>query len=117
MTASWSINSGSPQSWVVYTTTGHSASDTYLVGDQVASAVTSSGMYSWQLQVVKNNNSPFFQQAINVKKIEQYMIESMPTHYGHLQRLKPKRRPERLSRAQSLIVSEAYFWLNEEVTL
>jgi YD repeat-containing protein len=50
---------GSPQSWVSFATTGHSAGDTYLLAVQVAdgasggpSPVPSSGAYPWQMTVV-----------------------------------------------------------------
>src|SRR5439155_913906 len=38
---------GSAGSWVSFTTTSHSAGDTYLLATQVSSAVTSTGAYSW----------------------------------------------------------------------
>jgi YD repeat-containing protein len=40
-----------PQGWVTFSTTGHSAGDTYLLGSQVASAVTSTGYYPWSIEV------------------------------------------------------------------
>jgi RHS repeat-associated protein len=48
VTLTW--NGLSPQSTVVYTVaTGHLATDTYLVGDQVASVVSASGAYPWSM--------------------------------------------------------------------
>jgi RHS repeat-associated protein len=44
-------NNGTPQSWVTYTTTGHSAGDVYVLDTQVSSAVTSTGLYPWQVEV------------------------------------------------------------------
>src|SRR5262249_29733251 len=46
---SW--NGGSFSSWVPFSTTGHSAGDTYLLAAQVSSAVSQSGVYPWTMQV------------------------------------------------------------------
>jgi RHS repeat-associated protein len=44
-------NGGSPGSWVTFSTSGHSAGDTYVMDIQVGSAVTSTGLYSWTMDV------------------------------------------------------------------
>ena len=44
-------NNGTPQSWVTFSTTGHSAGDTYLLDTQVASAVTTTGYYPWKVEI------------------------------------------------------------------
>ncbi|HEV3256736.1 MAG TPA: hypothetical protein VG013_07655, partial [Gemmataceae bacterium] len=44
-------NNGTPQPWVTFSTTGHSAGDVYLLALQVASAVTATGNYPWQVEV------------------------------------------------------------------
>jgi RHS repeat-associated protein len=44
-------NNGTPQSWVTFSTSGHSAGDVYLLDLQVASAVTSTGLYPWKVEV------------------------------------------------------------------
>jgi RHS repeat-associated protein len=44
-------NNGAPQSWVTFSTSGHSPGDQYLLAAQVATAVTSTGFYPWTLQV------------------------------------------------------------------
>src|SRR5262249_32678888 len=44
-------NGGTPQSAVTFGTSGHSASDTYTLAVQVASPVTTTGLYYWQLSV------------------------------------------------------------------
>jgi RHS repeat-associated protein len=42
---------GTPQSWVNFQTTGHSAGDSYALAQQVASPVTSSGLHYWKFEV------------------------------------------------------------------
>jgi RHS repeat-associated protein len=44
-------NNGTPQSWVTFSTTGHSAGDVYALSLQVNTAVTSTGLYPWQVEV------------------------------------------------------------------
>ena len=50
-------NNGTPQSVVSFSTSGHSAGDTYLISTQVASAVTSSGRYPWTMTVTAHFSS------------------------------------------------------------
>jgi RHS repeat-associated protein len=42
---------GTAQSTVTFSTSGHSAGDTYIIDTQAASAVTSTGAYSWSLSI------------------------------------------------------------------
>jgi hypothetical protein len=42
---------GNTQSWVTFSTTGHSAGDTYTIDTQDATALTSTGAYAWSLTV------------------------------------------------------------------
>src|SRR5439155_27279972 len=44
-------NGGSPQGWVTFGTTGHSAGDVYDLAVQDSSAVTSTGIYTWSIEV------------------------------------------------------------------
>jgi hypothetical protein len=44
-------NSGTPQSWVTFATTGHSAGDNYVLALQTSSAVSSTGYYPWQIDI------------------------------------------------------------------
>jgi len=44
-------NNGTPQSWVTFATTGHSAGGHYALAAQVSSAVNSTGIYPWQVQI------------------------------------------------------------------
>src|SRR5439155_24549172 len=45
-------NNGTPQSWVTFSTSGHSAGDSYALALQVNSAVTSTGRYPYSLHVI-----------------------------------------------------------------
>jgi YD repeat-containing protein len=45
------FNNGTPQPWKVYSTAGHNPGDVYVLGDQVATAVTQSGAYPWTFHV------------------------------------------------------------------
>jgi YD repeat-containing protein len=45
-------NNGTPQDWVTFSTSGHAAGDTYAIATQVASAVSSTGVYPYKLRVV-----------------------------------------------------------------
>src|SRR4051794_32809570 len=44
-------NGGSPGGWVTFSTSGHSAGDSYLLGLQLGSAVSTSGRYSYTVDV------------------------------------------------------------------
>jgi YD repeat-containing protein len=44
-------NNGGYGSWITFGTSGHSAGDTYLLSFQVGTAVTSTGVYTWQAEV------------------------------------------------------------------
>jgi YD repeat-containing protein len=44
-------NNETPQPWRTFSTTGHAAGDTYLLGDQVTDPVSQSGDYPWQMDV------------------------------------------------------------------
>ncbi len=44
-------NNGTPQAWVTFSTSGHSAGDTYALGLQVSGAVTTTGLYPWKIEV------------------------------------------------------------------
>src|SRR5207302_49166 len=58
-------NGGTPQTAVNFSTTGHSAGDVYLLDAQVASAVTSTGAYSWSLSITETfSGSPNKNQTV-----------------------------------------------------
>jgi hypothetical protein len=42
---------GTTQSWVTFSTSGHSAGDIYTIDTQAATAVTATGAYSWSLSI------------------------------------------------------------------
>src|SRR5262249_8855578 len=44
-------NNGTPQSWVTFAATGHSAGDVYVLDTQVSGAVGSTGYYPWKVEV------------------------------------------------------------------
>src|SRR5207244_3543633 len=59
-------NPVSPQSAVNFSTTGHSAGDVYLLSAQVATAVTSTGAYSWSLSITETfSGSPNKNQTLS----------------------------------------------------
>ena len=44
-------NNGTPQPWVTFQTTGHSPGDVYQLNVQVSTAVTTTGVYPWTLEI------------------------------------------------------------------
>jgi hypothetical protein len=95
-------NNGTPQAWVNFSTTGHSAGDDYLLAAQVNSAVASTGADPWTLELLAHfSGSPDVSRTVSGTASVVVRGSSHPFHPGwHLNLL-----------AQLVSVSGGVMWV------